>query len=198
MSISIQTNIQNVIDGLEKEKALSKKVIERTVGDMRTRGPGWVSKAVREEYNISPKDVKEACHTEKAGSLSLGGAHVDDVALVYRGRVLTYTHFKMRVNKGSQPYPISAEVKKGNRRQLHGKSRNTGKPFLAHAGGANTKQIPFQRETDSRLPIMALKTVSVPQMVEDGKGNIKPKVEQVINENLKKRFEHYCEQLLKK
>ena len=193
MSISIQANIQNVIDGLEKEKALSKKVIERTVGDMRTRGPGWVSKAVREEYNISPKDVKEACHTEKAGSLSLGGAHVDDVALVYRGRVLTPTHFKMRpAIRPPKPKLITAEIRKGQRKTLSSIA------FLANSGREGSKQIPFQRTGKERLPIEAIKTLSVPQMVEDGNENVKPKVEQAINENLKKRFEHYCEQLLKK
>lgn len=193
MSISIQANIQNVIDGLEKEKALSKKVIERTVGDMRTRGPGWVSKAVREEYNISPKDVKEACHTEKAGSLSLGGAHVDDVALVYRGRVLTPTHFKMRpTTRPPKPKLITAEIRKGQRKTLSSIA------FLANSGREGSKQIPFQRTGKERLPIEAIKTLSVPQMVEDGNENVKPKVEQAINENLKKRFEHYCEQLLKK
>lgn len=193
MSISIQANIQNVIDGLEKEKALSKKVIERTVGDMRTRGPGWVSKAVREEYNISPKDVKEACHTEKAGSLSLGGAHVDDVALVYRGRVLTPTHFKMRpATRPPKPKLITAEIRKGQRKTLSSIA------FLANSGREGSKQIPFQRTGKERLPIEAIKTLSVPQMVEDGNENVKPKVEQAINENLKKRFEHYCEQLLKK
>lgn len=193
MSISIQTNIQNVIDGLEKEKALSKKVIERTVGDMRTRGPGWVSKAVREEYNISPKDVKEAYHTEKAGSLSLGGAHVDDVALVYRGRVLTPTHFKMRpATRPPKPKLITAEIRKGQRKTLSSIA------FLANSGREGSKQIPFQRTGKERLPIEAIKTLSVPQMIEDGNENVKPKVEQAINENLKKRFEHYCEQLLKK
>ena len=193
MSISIQTNIQNVIDGLEKEKALSKKVIERTVGDMRTRGPGWVSKAVREEYNISSKDVKEACHAEKAGSLSFGGTHVDDVALVYRGRVLTPTHFKMRpATRPPKPKLITAEIRKGQRKTLSSIA------FLANSGREGSKQIPFQRTGKERLPIEAIKTLSVPQMVEDGNGNIKPKVEQAINENLEKRFEHYCEQLLKK
>ena len=195
MSLSIQANIDNVIKGLDQEKANAEKVIKRTVGDMRTRGPGWVSKAVREEYNIAAKDVKEACHTESAGSISLGGTQIDDVALVYKGRVLTPTHFKMKPSTrpaGNKPYKISAEIKKGQRKTLSSIA------FLANSGSEGTKQIPFKRRGTERLPIDAIKTLSVPQMVEDGEGNIKPKVEQAINDNLEKRFNHYCEQLLGK
>ena len=187
-------NIDQVVKGLNKDKEQSKKALKRTISDMRSRGPGWVSKAVREEYNIKAGDVKAAMHTEKAGSISFGGVVVDNVALVYRGRHLTHTHFNMRYNKSSQPYPISAEVKKGNRRQLHGKSRNVGKPFLIHSGGANTKKIPFQRVKESRIPLEAIKTISIPQMVQDGNGNLKPGVEKAVNENLEKRFKHHIDQ----
>ena len=63
----IHVNLDQVIKGLDKEKELSKKALQRTVGDMRTRGPGWVSKAVREEYNIKAGDVKSAIIPKKGG-----------------------------------------------------------------------------------------------------------------------------------
>ena len=192
---SIKVNIDQVVKGLDAEKAAAEKVVRRTIGDMRTRAPGWVSKAVREEYAISATDVKKAMRVSNDGKVSVAGTEVDNVTLTYKGRLLTYTHFKMspayRPASGA-PYRISAEVKKGNRRQLHGKSRYEGTPFLANAGGAGTKQIPFQREGSARLPIQALKTVSVPQMIETKDGT-KPEIEKAINEGLEKRFNHYCD-----
>lgn len=191
---SIQVNIENVIKGLDQKKQDAEKVIRRTVGDVRSRGPGWVSKAVREEYNIAAKDIKEACHTERAGSITLGGTTVDDVALVYRGRVLTPTHFKMKPAARpatGKPYKVTAEIKRGQRKTLSSIA------FLAHSGGADTKQIPFQRRGKERLPIDAIKTLSVPQMIQDGNGNTKPRIEEAINEGIEKRFEHYVEMYLK-
>lgn len=193
MAARISINIDEVVKGLDKKKAASKKVVQRTIGDMRSRGPGWVSKAVREEYNIDAAEVKKSCHPGKYGGISFGGEVVDNIALIYKGRVLTPTHFKMKPTsrpKGKS-YKVTAEIKKGRRKVLSSKA------FLANAGKSRGKQIPFQRTGESRLPIEAIKTVSVPQMIEDGNGNLKPKVDKAINENLEKRFNHYCKQLLK-
>lgn len=190
----IHVNLDQVIKGLDKEKELSKKALQRTVGDMRTRGPGWVSKAVREEYNIKAGDVKSAMHTEKGGTISFGGVVVDDVSLVYKGRVLTPTHFGMKptARPARKSYTVTAEIKKGARKALSSKA------FLAHSGGGASKSIPFQRTGTARLPIEAIKTLSVPQMVQDGNGNLKPSVDKAINENLEKRFHHYTQLYLGK
>ena len=190
----ISVNIDQVIKGLDQEKELSKKALQRTVGDMRTRGPGWVSKAVREEYNIKAGDVKAAMHTEKGGAISFGGVVVDDVSLVYKGRVITPTHFGMKptARPARRSYTVTSEIKKGARKALSSIA------FLAHSNGGASKSLPFQREGASRLPIEAIKTLSVPQMVQDGKADLKPAVEKTINENLEKRFHHYMQLYLGK
>lgn len=227
MAISIKANIDNVIKGLDQEKVNAEKVVRRTMGDMRSRGPGWVSKAVKEEYNISNKDnvVNQACHVETAGSTTIAGTSVDNVSLIYKGRSLTYTHFGMKSKVSGKkgvalvpsinitpkgkvgpvatigtpaPKTISVTVKRGITHILHGKSRNDGLPFLLRSGGKGTKEIPFQREGKNRYPLVALKTVSVPQMIQDGEGNTKPKVAEAINTGLEKRFEHYCKRYLEK
>lgn len=193
MATRISINIDEVVKGLDKKKAASKKVVQRTIGDMRSRGPGWVSKAVREEYNIDAAEVKKSCHPGKYGGISFGGEVVDNIALIYKGRVLTPTHFGMKpeTRPKGKSYKVTAKIKKGRKKVLSSKA------FLANAGKSGGKQIPFQRTGESRLPIEAIKTVSVPQMIEDGNGNLKPKVDKAINENLEKRFNHYCKQLLK-
>lgn len=191
----IDINMDQVMKGLSEDKNASKKVLQRTIGDMRKSGPGWVSKAVREEYNIKASDVKAAARTTKGTSrLTFGGATIDSVALIFQGRVLTPTHFGMKPTsrpKKKKSYRITAEIKKGQRKELSSKA------FLAGTGGGG-KQIPFQRTGASRLPIEAIKTLSIPQMIQDGKWNLKPRVEEVVNEKLEKRFKHHADHLLGK
>lgn len=189
----VTVNIDQVVKGLNKDKEQAKKALKRTVSDMRSRGPGWVSKAVREEYNIKAGDVKAAMHTEKGKGLSFGGEVIDDVALVYKGRVLTPTHFGMRPTSrpAKKSYKVTAEITKGQRKVLSSKA------FLAGTGSGG-KQIPFERKGASKYPIKAIKTLSIPQMVQDGSGNLKPGVEKAVNENLEKRFKHHIDQVMGK
>ena len=128
-----------------------------------------------------------------AGTITIGGHVVDNVTLTYSGRVLTPTHFKMKPTSrpsGNKGYKVTAEIKRGARKPLGNHV------FLAGPGGEGTTQIPFKRKGQSRLPIEAVKTLSVPQMIQSGEGT-KPRIEQAINENLEKRFKHYCDQYLR-
>lgn len=190
----VTINIDQVVKGLNNDKEKSKKALKRIVSDMRTRGPGWVSKAVREEYNIKTGDVKAAMHTEKGKGISFGGEVIDDVALVYKGRVLSLTHFSLspKSRPKRKKYKIKTEIKKGYKKEL---GKNS---FLAHTHGAGSKSIVFHRDYNaSRLPIYAVKTLSIPQMVQDGNGNLKPSVEKTVNENLEKRFKHHMDQMMR-
>ena len=217
MAVSIKAD-------LEKDRENAKKVITRTIGDMRSRGPGWVSKAVREEYNISASDIKKAVYVAKNGSTEVAGVNVDNVSLTYRGGPLTFSHFGVTPKKAPvkkekdriavpgegvksdkpigkvamvhplSPYSISATIKTGAKKVLAGKSGYDGKPFLARANGSPL--MPFQRMNKDRNSLAPLKTISIPQMIESGEGT-KPRIEQAINENLEKRFNHYCDQYLK-
>lgn len=230
MSISIQTNIQNVIDGLEKEKELSKTVIKRTLSDARTRGPGWVSGAVREEYNISAKDIKEAYKgIQSAGTSAIvGGEKVDDMALVWAGRSLTLSHFGMTPknpkpaspkNKQIIPsdnlhlkngggkkhgaavaqlppkYQVKATIKKGKKVTIKDEKGRGTPIFVTSVRGQ--KPLAFQRVNSDRNRFESIRDLSVPQMIEDGNGNVKPKVQKAFNEGLEKRFENHCKLLEK-
>lgn len=180
----ISVNIDQVVKGLDERKQNSKKVLERTLGDFKSLGPGWISKGVREEYNIKKGDVKSTLHATGSG--------LHDMAIISKGRVLTPTHFNMSPKSrpgGNKKYQVKATIKKGQRKTLSSKA------FLAGNGGGG--QIPFQRTGADRLPIEAIKTLSVPQMIEDGNGNMKQGVQKEVNENLEKRFRHHCDHLLK-
>ena len=170
--ISLQAMIQNdkklrgSIAAVPKNSA---KAIDATVRDFKSRAPGWVKKVVREHYNIPANQIngKSKDGGRSAGRISVAGTNVATARLIYKGRVLTPTHFKMKpTRRKKRPYVVSAEIKKGQRKDMPGEP---GRPiFLGGTGGAG-KQIPFQREGKDRLPIVAIKTVSVPQMVSNEK-----------------------------
>ena len=195
MNMSVRFDMREAIKGLNMSVDGAEKVVKRTVSDMRSRAPGWVSNGVREEYNIASKDIKSAMRIESGGTMKIRGVAVDQIALVYRGKLLTYIHFGMRVAKRG-PYPISVEVHKGKRMKLKGKSEYEGKPFIARSGRENTVKIPFQREGRRRLPIHALKSISIPQMIMNTEG-LKESVDKNISEGLQKRFENHCNHYLK-
>ncbi|MFR2694364.1 MAG: hypothetical protein ACLTBV_30970 [Enterocloster bolteae] len=129
---------------------------------------------------------------EKAAASSKSRAtSSESVVLTYKGRVLTPTHFKMKpTQRKPKPYRVSQEVFKGQRKNL---------PvgvFLASSGGEGSTQIPFQRESESRYPIKSIKTLSVPQMIENEK--VQPLIQQNIDEGLSKRLENHVKQMLAK
>ena len=68
--------------------------------------------------------------------------------------------------------------------------------FLASAGGEGSVQIPFQREGSERYPIKSIKTLSVPQMIENKK--VQPIIQEKIDEGLSKRLENHVKQMLEK
>lgn len=185
-------DVVNQINSMYKDSA---KVINQTINDFRSRGPGWVSQEVVKEYNIKKKDVNETKKGIKnAGKVRVGGVSLNNLEIKYQGRVLTPTHFSMkptsRPAKG-KTYTVSAQIKKsGSRKVLSHKA------FLAESGRAGTIQIPFQRTGKNRYPIQSIKTVSVPQMITNE--TVSENIHKRINEELGKRLEHNLKRVLGK
>lgn len=177
------------LEGLNKDAS---KAIQKTVNDAKTRGPAQVTKAVTSVYGIATSDVTAAGKAAKGGAKTVGsirisGQDVDVVHLTYSGRVLTPQHFKMKPTKRpvtGKKYTVTAEVFKGKRKALGSQV------FLGSNGKSD---IPFVREGSKRLPIKALRTVSIPQMIENEE--VAAKIKENIDELLVKRLQHYTEQL---
>lgn len=177
-------NFEYIKKELEKMAPRSEAVINSTLKDFKSRGPAWVSKATREVYNIDAKTVKKSVSKKNkvnVGLQSLGGRIVDNVQIVYVGKVLTATHFKMKPGKRlKRPKPVTAEIYKGRRKRL-GQSVFIGSP----SGVA----LPFQRVGKERVPLNVIRTVSVPQMVQND--YVRLKILNAMRVNLGKRFEHH-------
>ena len=185
-------------DDLVKEingmQAKSKKVVQRTIADFKSRGPGWVSQEVAKEYNIKKKDINEAKKGVKnAGTIKVRGTKIDDLSIVYQGRLLTPTHFgmtpKARPESGKK-YTVQAKIKKTG-----GKKALGHKVFLANSGKPGSIQIPFQRRDEDRYPIDVVKTLSVPQMITNEK--VSTAIHDRINTELGKRLEHHLSRMKK-
>ena len=189
--------------------------IKRTCSDFATRAPGWVSKGIREHYGVDTKAIKDAAQKPKRGqtTIKVAGVTVDGVTLKYEGRTLTPTHFKMSpkaqpknqqtkpskipgqvsstdspvvmVNQ-PKPYSVKATIIKGQRVSLPAGT------FIATAKGGVS--LPFQRAGEKRMPIEAVRTLSVPQMIE---GRAQATIEQTVSEKLGERFQHHINQATK-
>lgn len=207
----------DIVKQLQKLETGGEKAITRTVSDFASRAPAWVSKGIREHYGVDTAAIKDAAQKPRRGktSINVAGVEVDGVTLVYKGRTLTPTHFKMspkkqpdgRLNepirvpgqaiatdrgapvamvKPPKPYTVKATIIKGKRASLP--------PGTFIASGNGGASLPFQRKSEARTPIEAVRTVSVPQMID---GRARETINELISENLGKRFEHHMKQVTK-
>ncbi len=68
------------------------------------------------------------------------------------------------------------------------------KPGTFIAAGNGGASLPFQRTGEGRTPIEAVRTLSVPQMID---GRARETIEQTINTKLGERFNHHIERAMR-
>lgn len=191
-------NFTRMIGDLQALNKDVDKALGRTIADCRARGPAQVTKAVTEVYGIKSGEVTAAGKAAKGGAKTVGsikvsGVTVDSVQLVYKGRVLTPSHFSMTPRNRPAPgkkYTVKAAVIKGQKKVL-----GSG-VFLAPSGAAGTTEIPFKRATEKRLPIQAIRTVSIPQMITNEK--VAEDIKARMDELLATRLQHNTERIASK
>lgn len=214
----------DIVKKLRKLEHGGEVAIQRTVSDVASRAPAWVSKGIREHYGVDKKAIEEAAMKPKRGqtSINVAGVTVDGVTLKYSGRTLTPLHFKMSptgtnpngltekrqripgqaVNFKKTPpgqvamvstpkkYTVKATIIKGKRVSMEAGT------YLAPASKKNPASpiIPFQRTGEGRTPVHAVRTLSVPQMID---GRAKETINEIINENMEKRFNNQIKRIMK-
>lgn len=210
-------NADKLLRQLQKLETGGETAIKRTVSDFTSRAPAWVSKGIRQWYGVDGGAIKEAGPRVKRGatSIKVSGVSVDGASLEYKGRTLTPSHFnqspkarpagqqsrQLRVpgqaintESGNEvatirpprKYTVKATIIKGSRVSLGPGT------FIASGNGGST--LPFQRTAEGRMPIEAVRTLSVPQMIS---GRAQETIEELIGEKLEKRFEHHVAQAMK-
>ena len=202
------------------EKAARKKLEEakrRFISDMKKRAPSWVNSEITKVYGVKKSELRG----NSLGKVKIEGDDISNVAIIYSGRVLTPTHFSMNPKtlgapNGMAAYTLKATFLKGSRvtlgkvKKLTKKQRKEiGKNFsrtgskrsnkspimLMHTGNAQvggTNYIPFQRVSENRKDIRAIKTVSLPQMVSSER--TKYAIQTKVDEGALERWEHHLKQ----
>lgn len=228
---SIKVTVKDM-KGLQKElkkmREAPQKVIDSTLSEVKSRGPGWIASGVVEMYG--PKSGKSKLKSEileeKVGELNITGSTIKDIAFQYSGRRLTPVHFGMKPTepaKNRGGYTLKAEITQGKKSTI-GKTKKLTKKQLKNIGrnfthqstqnspaspwqlqptGAKsadkTQYIPFQRRVQPGDPMYVFRTVSLPQMVTEGKdGPMHPLIAEKFNTQLDKRFEHYVKRYMEK
>lgn len=180
-------------------------VFKYTFKDIKSRAPGGVADAVRNVYNIkkneiTPKSKSAKSTPKKAGSIFAVGTTIENFKMIYYGRVLTPLHFGMTPKirpklegKKNKKYKIKLNIKK-QQKVLKGKSDNS--PFLAPVRSGYSKQIPWERFSNNRDDIRPVKTLSVPQMVDNK--IVRETIDKTLGELLEKRFQHHLNNFINK
>ena len=182
---TITTQVENFQQLLADIKAIEdsgKKAISNTLKDVKARAPGWIAQEVTAVYNIKKSEITPSGSgkpKKMAGSIQITGETIEELAITYKGRLLTPVHFGMtpKAPPRGKSYTLKASVLKGQKKVIgrYLNTRTPGGPFSQRShnilmGTGNTKSdgtswIPFQRMSPTRTNIEKFTTISVPQMV---------------------------------
>lgn len=143
------------------------QALEYAVKDALRSAPGKVADAIREDYNIKKSEVTSHMTTINNGSgEKVSGVPVSVSALKYKGSPLSpaagekkmFNLSPIKRPEGGRKYTVRAKIKQT-------KVALGSSVFIADNGHGSV--LPFQRKGDARLPIKSIKTLSVPQMVDN-------------------------------
>lgn len=217
MAVKITFDDADAAKALRRIANNTDKAISNTIADIKTRAPGWVAKGIAQDYGISATQAKQKA------KLQITGNSMDTLTLKYTGGMLSPSNFKMSPDKPKPgEYTIKATIKRGKRatigrvkkltkrqrkalgQNFHGRGKRTSMsspPMLQSTGTKRadaTTHIPFQRVKPGHSPMSkVIKTISIPQMIKDGNGNLKPGVASKFNEGVEKRFYHNTDRIFK-
>lgn len=188
------SNVTETMNKILKTFSTSDAVFERTLKDMYSRAPGKVASAVTSVYGIKKGEIKYKKGSSKtaAGNILAKGEKLATFQLVYTGRVLTPLHFGMtpKIKPDKKKYKVKAKIKKTAKTFT---PPSAGGVFLAPTGSTT---IPWIRHSSDRLDISPIKTLSLPQMVDNE--TVREVIGVELGELLEKRFNNHLEQHLKK
>lgn len=204
---------KKVAKQLSKLHKDSEKVVQNTVKDFKARAPGWISQEVTAVYNIKKSDLSKAFKVSKGavGKVSIRGTKVDNIALVYSGRLLTPVHFGMtpKVPPKGRSYTLKAEIYKGKKQVIgrYNKKKIRGGPYSKRSHnilmptGAKSEDkvpfIPFQRiGTGPSKVVEKFTTLSIPQMIKNEK--VYAAIQKRIDEGMQTRLQHHLDRALAK
>ena len=201
--------VQKKLKNIEKQSAI---VTKRTISDIKKRAPGWVATSVTKTYNIKKAEILGSQKNKKPiGKVKVEGETIDELQLVFEGRLLTPVHFGMTPKKppaGGKSYILKAQFFKGKQVVIgrYNKKKIPGGPYsershniLMPTGASSPEKvpyIPFQRMSKNRKDIKKFTTLSVPQMITNEE--VSKDIRSTLNENIEKRLDHHMQSAMKR
>lgn len=205
-------NVRNIQRQLSNIQEAPRAAIQKVTTEAEKRVPTWIAKEVTQTYNIKKAEVSPSAIIKRQG---VGG-----IEFLYKGRVLTPTHFSMRPKRPTKSgkYTLRMTVFKGREETLGKNEKLTKKQRKGLAanfrreGSHNSPKspimllptgnrqeggvdyIPFQRVSQNRKDLKVIKTVSIPQMISNPE--VQERIHQSINQNLENRLQHYMERTM--
>ena len=122
---------QLVADVLAIEEG-GRRAITNTVKDVKARAPGWIAQEVTAVYNIKKSEIVPSGNgrpKRMAGSIRITGETIEELAITYKGRLLTPVHFGMtpKAPPHGKSYTLKVQVLKGQKKVI-GRYKNTRTP----------------------------------------------------------------------
>lgn len=206
-------NFQKLMDTVAQIDEQGRKAVKATVRDVKARAPSWIAQEVTSVYNIKKSEITPSGSRkpeEMASSIQITGETIEELAITYKGRLLTPVHFGMtpKAPPRGKSYTLKASVLKGQKKVIgrYLNTRTPGGPFSQRShnilmGTGNTKSdgtswIPFQRMSKTRTDIKKLTTISVPQMITSDRTN--EAIMLRLNAETSKRLQHNLDRALGK
>lgn len=146
--------------------------LNRTVDFIYTR----IGKIVTEEYVIKTSDVKSTITKKKASKARL------TANLKSKGSTLSFSHFRFTPRSSRIKRKVKIKIKRNDGFKTLTINPNA---FVQNIGG--TVNV-FVRDGADRYPIRSLRTLSVPQMIQNT--DVENKIHQDANRKLGERIEH--------
>ena len=176
----------------------------------------------KKEITPSSKEKGISAKRVKAGSITANGKTIASVSLVYTGRTLTPSHFTMKPKKPSRgAYILRVKIINANGEKVLGRikkltkkqRKNIGRnykhqgtrnspnsPNMLMGTGAKSAEkvsyIPFQRVSQERTDLEAVRTLSMPQMVSNEK--VQKGIDKELSKYIKGRTEHHIKRYMPK
>ena len=198
-SISIQIeNLRQLVADVQAIEAGGRKAISSTVKDVKARAPGWIAQEVTAVYNIKKGEITPSSGgkpKKMAGSIRITGETIEELTLVYKGRLLTPVHFGMtpKAPPAGRSYTLKAQILKGSKKVI-GRYKNTrtkGGPYSQRShwilmGTGNTKAdgTPYDIYRDG----LKIYTTIDSRMQEYAEQSIQKQMESVIQPQMDAQF----------
>jgi hypothetical protein len=177
-------------------------VFDHTLSDMVSRVPGKIASSVTWMYGIKKSEIKynKEIKNKSIGKISVNGNSLSELQFVYKGRLLTPLHFGMTPKtrpEGKKKYKVKAKIKK-RLKAFPSKPKDSvdGGLFIAPAQKGSSTQIPFYRYSKLPSDVMPVKTLSLPQMIDNKL--VRKKISEEVDELFHKRFDHHLSRHLKR